>query len=88
LVVGHVYQYLAILLVGTLLNAFYNIGYMNWIANEQTKRIIQVNALSLLLAIILAPMLIIKYGTIGAAFSWIIINLIGLILSLEWVRQK
>lgn len=87
-VVDVVYPILAVLLIGTSLNAFYNVGYINWIVHEKIKRIVQVNFFSLVLSIILVPFFIIQYGPVGAAFSWLIINLIGLILSLEWIRHK
>jgi len=87
-VVDVVFPLLSVLLLGTLLNAFYNIGYINWIVHEKIKRIFQVNLISLILSIILVPVFVIHYGTVGAAFSWLIINLIGLILSLEWIKYK
>lgn len=87
-IVDIIFPLLAVLLVGTFLNAFYNVGYINWIVHEKIKRIFQVNLISLILSIILVPIFVIQYGSVGAAFSWLIINLIGLILSLEWVKHK
>ncbi len=87
-VVRVVYPLLAILLLGTCLNAFYNIGYINWIAHEKINRVFQVNAIALLLSIIFIPLLITWQGTIGAAFGWLAINMIGLVLSLEWLKWK
>lgn len=83
-----VYPLLAILLVGTVMNAFYNVGYINWIVHEKVRRVFQVNALALILSVLLIPLLIIWLGTIGAAFGWLIINLIGFVLSLEWIKPK
>jgi O-antigen/teichoic acid export membrane protein len=88
IVVESIYPLLAVLLVGTAINAFYNIGYINWLVNEKAYRVFQVNALALLLAVTLIPFFIIWHGTIGAAFGWLVINLIGFILSLEWLRKK
>jgi O-antigen/teichoic acid export membrane protein len=88
LVVTAVHPLLAILLIGTCLNAFYNVGYMNWIAQEKVHRIFQVNALALLLSVTLIPPLILWQGTIGAAFGWLIINLIGFVFSLGWIKWK
>lgn len=79
---------LAVLLFGTALNAFYNIGYMNWIVHERIRRVFQVNAISLLLSLVLLPILVESYGSIGAAFGWLAMNLFGLALSLEWVKGK
>ena len=83
-----IHPLLNILLLGTLLNAFYNVGYINWIAFEKTKRIINVNLLAFVLSLSLVPSLVVWLGAIGAAFSWLIINLIGFALSLEWIKHK
>lgn len=87
-VVAVVYPLLSILLVGTCLNAFYNVGYINWIAHEKIHRVFQVNALALVLSVALIPPLVAWQGTIGAAFGWLAINLIGFVLSLEWLKRK
>lgn len=87
-VAAAVYPLLAVLLVGTAMNAFYNVGYINWIVHEKTHRVIQVNALALLLSIAFIPSLVTWQGTIGAAFGWLVINLIGFLLSLEWLKRK
>ena len=83
-----VYPLLAILLVGTALNAFYNIGYVNWLVCGKTNRVFQVNALSLTLSILLIPPLVGLAGSIGAASGWVIMNLIGFTLSLEWLKKN
>jgi len=83
-----VFPLLAILLTGTVLNAFYNVGYINWIAHEKIRRVLQVNATAFGLSVVLIPLLVYFNGSIGAAFGWIIINLIGFVLSLEWLRRK
>lgn len=87
-VVAVVYPLLAVLLVGTALNAFYNVGYINWIVHEKIRRVFQVNALALVLSVALIPPLVAWQGTIGAAFGWLAINLIGFLLSLEWLKRK
>lgn len=84
-VVETIYPVLKVLLVGTTLNALYNIGYMNWIVHKKTKRIVQVNAISFVLSLVMLPILVKSHGTIGAAFGWLAINLIGLVLSLGWL---
>ena len=83
-----VYPILAILLVGTGLNAFYNVGYINWLVHEKIYRVFQVNALALALSVALIPLLVVWQGTIGAAFGWLVINLVGFILSLEWLKNR
>ena len=83
-----VYPLLTILLVGTVMNAFYNVGYMNWIALEKIKRLLQVNVASFLLSVILIPILITWQGIRGAPIGWIISNFIGLTVSLEWIKKN
>lgn len=83
-----VYPLLAALLLGTAMNAFYNVGYINWIAQEKIYRVFQVNALALVLSVALIPPLVGWQGTVGAAFGWLAINLIGLVFSLEWLKRK
>ena len=83
-----VYPLLGALLVGTVLNAFYNVGYINWIVHEKIRRVFQVNALALVLSATLIPPLVLWQGTIGAAFGWLAINLVGFVLSLEWLKRK
>ncbi len=83
-----VYPTLSLLLIGTALNAFYNVGYMHWIVHEKTQRVMQVNALALLLSVFLISPLVIAYGPIGAAFGWLTINFIGFVLSLEWLKKS
>ncbi|MGH8556897.1 MAG: lipopolysaccharide biosynthesis protein [Methylococcales bacterium] len=85
--VSVVYPLLSVLLLGTAFNAFYNVGYINWLAHERIGRVLQVNAASLLLAFLLIPPLVLWQGTIGAAFGWLTINLIGFALSLEWLKR-
>ena len=83
-----IYQILAILLVGTSLNALYNVGYLNWLVYEKTHRVFQVNTLALVLSLAVIPPLVDLGGSVGAAFGWVTINLIGFLLSLEWLKKK
>lgn len=76
------------LLIGTFLNALYNIGYLNWLTDQHIISILKTNAISLILTISLSPLLITHFGTQGAAFGWITINLLGLAASLGWARNK
>ena len=71
------YPILSVLLLGSILNAFYNVGYISWIARGDVKKIFMVNLLALLLSIALIPMLVRSFGLIGAAFGWLSINFIG-----------
>jgi O-antigen/teichoic acid export membrane protein len=82
-----IYPLLAVLLVGTALNAFYNVGYIHWIVHEKIQRVLQVNVLALVLSVALIPPLVESKGTIGAAFGWLSINLIGFVYSLGWLKR-
>ena len=82
-----VHPVLSLLLVGTALNALYNVGYIHWVVHEKTHRVLQVNAMALLLSVIVSPPMVASHGTIGAAFGWLAINLLGFVLSLEWVKK-
>lgn len=82
-----VYPLLTVLLIGTALNAVYNVGYINWLVHDQIHRIFQVNAVALVLSVILIPQLVALQGSIGAAFGWLVINLVGFVLSLEWLKK-
>lgn len=83
-----IYPLLSMLLIGTAFNAFYNIGYMNWIIQEKIFRVLQVNILGLLLSFAIIPSMIVWQGIIGATIGWVTINLIGLIISLEWLKNR
>jgi O-antigen/teichoic acid export membrane protein len=87
-VVGTVFPILAVLLVGSALNAIYTIGYINWIAHEKIYRIFQVNTLGLALSVALIPPLVSWHGAIGAAFGWVAMNLVGFVISLGWLIPK
>ncbi len=86
--VESIYPVLLVLLIGTTLNAFYNIGYINWLVHEKIRRVFQVNALSFLISLILLPTLVASQGVIGAAVGWLTMNVIGFVLSLGWLRRK
>ncbi len=86
--VTEVYPLLTVLLIGTGMNALCNVGYMNWIIHEKINRVFQVNALSFILSITLIPYFIKTQGTIGAAFGWLTIYSISLVLSSEWVKNR
>lgn len=82
-----VHPILTVLLVGTAINALYSVGYINWVAHEKIHRVFQVNTLALALSVMLMPPLVAQEGSIGAAFGWVAINVIGFVLSLEWLKK-
>lgn len=77
-----VYPLLGLLLAGAILNAFYNIGYMHWLANGKFRQILQVNLLACVLCLLLIPVMVGQFGVIGATAAWIAINVISLAASL------
>lgn len=83
-----IYPLLSVLLIGTSLNAFYNVGYVHWLVNGKIRRVLQVNASALVLSVAIIPPLVGSQGPMGAAFGWLVINLIGFVLSLEWLKKK
>lgn len=84
--VAIVYPLISILLIGSALNAFYHVGYFNWLANGQVRRILLVNVVSLVVCLAVTPPLVTWHGIIGATFGFLAMNLIGLVISLEWLR--
>lgn len=87
-IAGEVYYILNFLLIGTLLNSLYTIGYINWLIHGLTLKIFKVNLIALITSIICVPLLISKFGLVGASFGWIMINCTGLLLSLHWLRPQ
>jgi O-antigen/teichoic acid export membrane protein len=85
---AHVFDPLRVLLVGTLFNALYNVGYMNWIAKGRTRLILLVNLISIAIALLFIPRLISVYGIVGAAAGWLIMNVVGFLLSLDWLSRR
>ncbi len=85
---AEVYPILSILLIGTALNFLYTVGYINWFVKAQTTKIMQVNLLSFILSVSLIPLLISKFGVIGASMGWLAINASGLLLSIGWMSTK
>ncbi len=83
-----VHPILTVLLIGSAINALYNVGYINWLVNGKIYRVFQVNALALALSMIFIPLLVALQGSIGAAFGWLVINSIGFVFSLEWLKGK
>jgi len=76
------------LLIGTALNAIYNIGYINWVAAGKSREILAVNFVSLLVGVAVMPVSINQYGMEGAGVAWVVLNAIGLLFSMGWVMNK
>lgn len=87
-IAGEVYYILNFLLIGTVLNSLYTIGYINWLIQGLTLKIFKVNLIALITSAICVPLLISKFGLVGASFGWIMINCTGLLLSLQWLKPQ
>ncbi|MDP1766801.1 MAG: oligosaccharide flippase family protein [Methylotenera sp.] len=79
---------LSVLLIGTALNALYTIGYINWIVKGQFSKILQVNLISLVVSIISIPIMVAKFGMVGASLGWIAMNAVGFFFSLGWLASS
>jgi O-antigen/teichoic acid export membrane protein len=82
-----VHPLLSVLLIGSAVNAFYHVGYFNWLARGRVDRIMLVNGLSFVVCVLALPVFVRWYGPIGATFGFVAMNLIGLGISLGWCRK-
>jgi O-antigen/teichoic acid export membrane protein len=76
------------LLLANALNIVYNIGYTNWISLGETRWLACINVVSFIIALLIAPLFIDKFGLLGAAFSLVTINVIGSISAVTWLFQN
>ncbi|WCM92197.1 oligosaccharide flippase family protein [Acidovorax sp. NCPPB 2350] len=82
-----VYPLLGWLLVGAILNAFYNIGYTHWLVHGKIDRIFQINVLTGALCLLIIPVMVARFGVVGATSGWLVINLVALCASLPGLFQ-
>ncbi len=82
-----VYQVLVILILGTLLNSLYNVGYLNWLIFDRVKTMVLTNVLSVCFCIFATPLLIKEHGITGAAYGWLFTNVLGFVLSTGWIFE-
>ena len=73
------------LLLGSALNALYNVGYLNWIADGNHSAIMKVYGFCLVAGLAIVPWSIEKYGLSGAVVGWLLINTICFLSSFQWV---
>jgi len=78
---------LTVLLCGSAMNTMYLVGNMNWVASGQSSRFLMINTLGLIIAVMLTPIMIEHYSLVGAAFPWVALNFIGLLLGFDWIRK-
>jgi O-antigen/teichoic acid export membrane protein len=79
---------LDILLIGSAFNLVYQIGYQRWIALSRTRTIAIVNTLGLVCSLSITPFLVLRFGAAGAAVSWIVINVVGVALSMGFLVPR
>lgn len=79
---------LSILIIGTGLNAMMNIPYALQLAHGWTKLSVYSNIIAIAVIIPLLLIIVPKYGAIGAAFVWVILNLGYILFSLPIVHAK
>jgi O-antigen/teichoic acid export membrane protein len=76
---------LRLLLIGTALNVVYQVSYQRWLVMGNTRWILAVNAVSLIVAVTLTPAFIATWGTAGAAGGWIALNAVGVLVNVRWM---
>ncbi|VTU34040.1 Polysaccharide biosynthesis protein [Variovorax sp. SRS16] len=82
-----VYPVLLVLLIGTLLNVIYQVGYVGWMLEANYRMPLIISICSVVLTALLTPVLVRHEGIMGAAAGWLLINALGLLLSLSWFRK-
>ncbi len=80
-----IYPVVTVLLIGSTINAFWCIGQINLIADGDYPQIARINFLILGVVCVVMPITINSFGMIGAAYSWVLLNLIGFFITCSWV---
>lgn len=79
---------LSILVVGTLINGMYNIPYTVYLASGNSKTPFWINVFSLVCIVMILPVMYKMFGVNGAAFSWVIVNIIAMTVGWRWLFQR
>jgi O-antigen/teichoic acid export membrane protein len=79
---------LRILVLGTLLNVYYNLPYMNWLLCGEYKRPLLTNFVAMLVVLVCIVPLIKVFGAEGAALCWVIANLFCLFIGWLWMIRN
>lgn len=82
-----VYPVLLVLLIGTMLNVIYQVGYVGWMLDANYKMPLIISSSSVVLTTLLTPPLVMHYGIMGAATGWLLINALGLLISCSRLRK-
>jgi O-antigen/teichoic acid export membrane protein len=76
------------LLLGTVLNALYGLGYLRWLALGRIRYIVGVQFACVVVCAAVLPWAIQRWGVTGAASGWIAANALGLLaVLLEFHRR-
>lgn len=79
---------LSVLIVGTMINGLLNLPYMVQLAYGWTRLSFYANALS---AVVIAPMIYIaamRYGAVGAASMWVVLNAVSVTIVLGIMHRR
>lgn len=81
-------ELLSLLLIGSALNAYFNIGYLNWIANSSHSKVFWVYVAALVIMLLATPIALDEYGLGGAPVCWILLNVVCTLASLGWLIRR
>jgi len=79
---------LAVLALGTLFNGLMNVPYMLQLAHGWTSLSVKMNTLSTMILIPVIIVAVSRYGTLGAASAWLVLNLVSLVVSSHYMYSK
>lgn len=79
---------LSLLVIGTLLNGYYNVAYTNWFAYGVVKMPLYINIFSLIFALVTVPIFTAHFGISGASLAWLSVNFIGCIFGISGLVAK
>lgn len=82
------YLLTSILICGTALNALLNMPYKLQLAYGWTKLGFNINIASIIMYIPLIIILTYNFGALGSSFSWLVINLMSLIVVIQIMHKK
>jgi O-antigen/teichoic acid export membrane protein len=80
-----IWTYVRVLLAGVACNALATVGYMNWLAHNRPGRILFANATTLIVVCTVTPILVWKFGGVGAAVGYMLAQAAATLISLDWV---
>lgn len=87
-VAEHTYLVVSVLVIGTTFNGLMNLPYVLQLASGWTKLAFYVNTISVL---VLAPMIVAlatRFGPLGAASAWLILNSTYILISVQIMHRR